>query len=74
MDKSDRDRCWAARDAYFACQSSSPATECATLREAFVQACPKSWVSHFEQRRVWLLEREKRLKQIAQMDREVTGK
>lgn len=72
MDKGARERCWAARDEYFACAQSNPdSAQCDAARAAFQHACPATWVKHFEQRRTWLELKAKRLREIDAMDKEV---
>jgi hypothetical protein len=47
--ESARKKCWAARDAYFACADAS--SFCFLSRRAFTSACPSAWVRHFDKKR-----------------------
>ena len=54
--KSARQRCYKARDAYYACADASetnkdPSSACRAQRAAFEASCAKSWVQHFDQLR-----------------------
>ncbi len=70
MDKADREKCWAARDAYFACiETGTPAPACAAQRTALEGSCPASWVKHFEQRRIYLQQREMHIKALEAEDK-----
>ena len=45
--------CYVARDAYFECLSKDGARrEKKVLRRAYEKHCPKSWVTHFDKKRV----------------------
>ncbi|KAI4151449.1 MAG: hypothetical protein LQ340_003488 [Diploschistes diacapsis] len=61
--RSDRARCWAARDAFFACldrhgivdslkDSDSADRSCGTEEKLLQRDCASSWVTYFKQRRV----------------------
>ncbi|XP_059082540.1 cytochrome c oxidase assembly factor 6 homolog [Tigriopus californicus] len=52
MKKAERKLCWDHRDAFWACMKSSreDASQCVKSREAFEQACPKTWVAHFDRK------------------------
>ncbi len=52
--KSARQRCYKARDAYYACGDASEkdsSAVCGAQRAAFEASCAKSWVQHFDQLR-----------------------
>ncbi|KAF9066334.1 cytochrome oxidase c subunit VIb-domain-containing protein [Rhodocollybia butyracea] len=59
--REDRQRCWEARDQYFACLDGiavvKPGDEnksgaCAPESKTYEQNCAKSWIEYFNQRRV----------------------
>ncbi|MCJ1447961.1 MAG: hypothetical protein MMC23_008473 [Stictis urceolatum] len=61
--RSARDKCWAARDAFFACldqngivdsitNKDEAAAKCGQQDEDLKRECASSWVSYFKQRRV----------------------
>ena len=52
--KSARQRCYTARDAYYACVDASEkdsGTACRAYRAAFEASCARSWVEYFDQLR-----------------------
>ncbi|KIO26732.1 glycosyltransferase family 20 protein [Tulasnella calospora MUT 4182] len=58
--RTQRQRCWEARDAYYKCLDSlkvnTPGEEggkCAEEVAAFSKACAASWVEHFNRKRVF---------------------
>ncbi|CAG0916693.1 unnamed protein product [Notodromas monacha] len=59
--KSERQRCWAARDDYWACLDKEKMSEdaCSKFREAFCSSCPLQWVKHFDRRYKYLKFKEK---------------
>ncbi|EDW82691.1 uncharacterized protein Dwil_GK24999 [Drosophila willistoni] len=72
-DKSERAKCWTARDDYWKCldenapKHSSTSGEkvpnaCQILRKAFVQSCPGQWVKHFDRKRTYEQFKEKMAK------------
>lgn len=76
--RAERQRCWSARDAYFACldahsildANADPAAArkaCPEQTEAFERDCAAKWVSYFKDWRV--MEAKKRAK-IEQLERE----
>lgn len=50
--RAGRQACWQAKDLYFNCHhagdSVGSAQRCQAARQAFTEACPASWVKHFE--------------------------
>ncbi|KAF8340491.1 uncharacterized protein EI90DRAFT_3117026 [Cantharellus anzutake] len=59
--REERQKCWDARDAYFACLDGlgivTPGEEvsrkmCKVEKKAFEKSCAKSWIEHFNKRRV----------------------
>ena len=52
LKKAEREACWKVRDAYWDCFSVSDEVQelCMSQRKAFVAACPKTWVGHFDRR------------------------
>ncbi|XP_053670239.1 cytochrome c oxidase assembly factor 6 homolog [Anopheles nili] len=63
-DKDAREKCWTARDQYWACldkyapeyQCTSQAPEpkeCLHLRKLYQQGCPAQWVKHFDRKRTY---------------------
>lgn len=62
--KADRQKCWTARDNYWACLeqhaptfNSTSGTEepqqCKALRKLFESGCPNQWVKHFDRKRTY---------------------
>ncbi|EPS93677.1 hypothetical protein FOMPIDRAFT_1094440, partial [Fomitopsis schrenkii] len=59
VSRSDRQKCWDSRDAYFACldgaQVVKPGDEgdaCGGPKAAYERNCAKSWIDYFNKRRV----------------------
>ncbi|KAI0951546.1 hypothetical protein AcW1_008566 [Taiwanofungus camphoratus] len=57
--RTNRQRCWDSRDAYFACLDSvkviKPGEEgdvCTTPKASYEQNCARSWIDYFNKRRV----------------------
>ncbi|PFH51118.1 hypothetical protein AMATHDRAFT_143349 [Amanita thiersii Skay4041] len=57
--RQDRQKCWEARDAYFACldgigviKAGEEEGKCSAARKAYEGNCAKSWIDYFNQRRV----------------------
>ena len=46
---SERQKCWAARDAYFQClqENGENKEKCMTVLPGFEEHCPKRWVKYF---------------------------
>ena len=42
-----RDKCFAARDAYFKCWPANPSAECTVLEQSFSSSCPGQWRDFF---------------------------
>ncbi|XP_037915920.1 cytochrome c oxidase assembly factor 6 homolog [Hermetia illucens] len=57
--KSDRERCWSARDEYWRCLDQHNVTDdkvpdqCKELRKLFEKNCPSQWVKHFDRKRLY---------------------
>ena len=47
--RSERQQCWTARDAYFNClrQNNDDKDKCAGAMSGFEEQCPKRWVKYF---------------------------
>jgi cytochrome c oxidase assembly factor 6 len=73
MDKTHREQCWAARDAYFACLEANP-SGCASLLNSFQGSCPPSWFKHFLERRTFLQQQEQLLQRQKEMEAKYAGK
>jgi cytochrome c oxidase assembly factor 6 len=52
IDKDYREKCWLARDDYWKCldMSKEEKEKCLKYRQLFESSCPKSWVTHFDQK------------------------
>ncbi|KAF9062939.1 cytochrome oxidase c subunit VIb-domain-containing protein [Rhodocollybia butyracea] len=59
--REDRQRCWDARDQYFACLDRAavvkpgdekPSRACGSEGKSYEESCAKSWIEYFNQRRV----------------------
>jgi len=58
MNKSERQKCWGARDKYWACLDAceTPVTkdvvpeQCLALRQVYEAECPPTWVTHFDRK------------------------
>ncbi|PAA85608.1 hypothetical protein BOX15_Mlig017447g3, partial [Macrostomum lignano] len=63
--KSEREKCWHARDAYWACLESGresgtgKANKCSKELAEFHNACPRQWIDHFVRKREYDLFKEK---------------
>ncbi|KAF8926460.1 cytochrome oxidase c subunit VIb-domain-containing protein [Dissophora ornata] len=71
--RADRQKCWKARDAFFACLNESKvldpsapeaASICKDLRKQYEGACMKSWVEYFNKRRVLEVEQKELLERM----------
>lgn len=62
--KSEREKCWTARDKYWECISkyapefsttsgADEPKECKDLRKLFETSCPNQWVKHFDRKRTY---------------------
>jgi len=56
LNRAERKKCWASRDAFWACldkcsadPESNPA-QCRKEREAYTADCPTTWVTHFDRK------------------------
>ena len=63
--KSEREKCWAAKDAFWSCLDANDPNMCKKQRDAFENSCSKTWVCmcyfyHFPQSHVPLAVRSKR--------------
>lgn len=47
LTKSDRQKCWDAKDRYWECLDANPenTAACENLRSIYVSSCPAQWVS-----------------------------
>jgi len=74
-----RDRCWLARDAFFACLEANGVVDavrgegkeiarrkCAAEDRELARECASSWVTYFKQRRVFEHEKQRRLEKLEQ--------
>ncbi|KAJ7584246.1 cytochrome oxidase c subunit VIb-domain-containing protein [Mycena floridula] len=60
LSRTDRQKCWDARDAYFSCldaagvvrAGSEKDNACAAQSKAYSANCAKSWIEYFNQRRI----------------------
>ncbi|EAU85237.1 hypothetical protein CC1G_06253 [Coprinopsis cinerea okayama7 len=57
--RQNRQQCWDARDAYFACldrqgvvKAGEEGNACASENKAYHENCAKSWIEYFNQRRI----------------------
>ncbi|KAL8917062.1 MAG: hypothetical protein Q9208_008178 [Pyrenodesmia sp. 3 TL-2023] len=75
-DRSARDRCYEARDAFFAClnragivdsikESDAAGRECGALEKGMGRECAASWVRYFKQRRVMEWKKQKTYERLA---------
>ncbi|KAI9884904.1 MAG: hypothetical protein M1823_003311 [Watsoniomyces obsoletus] len=73
--RNDRQHCWEARDAYFACldrhdildalkDEAAANKNCAGESQKFDMNCAQTWVKHFKQRRVAEYQRKKAIEKI----------
>ncbi|KAF9363472.1 hypothetical protein BGX34_004088 [Mortierella sp. NVP85] len=76
--RSDRQKCWSSRDAYFACLNESNVLDpskpeadniCVELRKQYQGACMKSWVEYFNKRRVLEVEQKEILERMREQHR-----
>ncbi|KIY44021.1 hypothetical protein FISHEDRAFT_52312 [Fistulina hepatica ATCC 64428] len=65
-----RQKCWEARDAYFACldnlhvlKAGDEGKACATQNAGYHKSCAKSWIEYFNQRRIIAEQQKDRLVQ-----------
>ncbi|KAE8448707.1 hypothetical protein EG329_008922 [Mollisiaceae sp. DMI_Dod_QoI] len=74
-DRSERAKCWEARDAYFACldknnivdsitEKDKAAKACGAEGRGFEGNCASSWVTYFKKRRVMEYQRNKTLEKL----------
>ena len=49
--RAGREKCWAARDKYFACVAGKGTEACSKERELFEGSCVASWVKYFDELR-----------------------
>ncbi|KAL8760723.1 MAG: hypothetical protein Q9184_003103 [Pyrenodesmia sp. 2 TL-2023] len=75
-DRSARDRCYEARDAFFACldragivdsikESDAAGRECGGLEKGMGRECAASWAKYFKQRRVMEWKKQKAYEKLA---------
>ncbi|KAF9583669.1 hypothetical protein BGW38_008903 [Lunasporangiospora selenospora] len=71
--RADRQVCWKARDAYYACLNKADVVDpskpeaaniCKDLREQYEKGCMKSWVEYFNKRRVLEVEQKEILERM----------
>ncbi|KAH6615568.1 cytochrome oxidase c subunit VIb-domain-containing protein [Chaetomium sp. MPI-SDFR-AT-0129] len=73
--RAERDRCWVARDAYFACldangivdalkDEKAAAKACGSAGEGFERDCAAQWVTYFKKWRVQDIQKKARLKEL----------
>ncbi|KAK1829359.1 cytochrome c oxidase assembly factor 6 [Podospora conica] len=73
--RSERARCWEARDAYFACldgsgivdalkEDKAAAKACGAQSAAFEENCATQWVTYFKKWRVQEVQKKARLKEL----------
>ena len=60
LDRSTRQLCYEARDAFFSCLDGNQGNEkaCARLEGTFQSSCPAAWAKHFRERRVYERQKE----------------
>ncbi|RQM08248.1 hypothetical protein DH86_00001448, partial [Scytalidium sp. 3C] len=74
-DRSQRAKCWEARDIYFQCldkndivdslkEKDKAAKACSSEGKAFEANCASSWVTYFKQRRVMEYQRNKTIEKL----------
>lgn len=51
-DRSERQKCWSARDRYWECLDANKEEreKCLKQREAYEASCPAQWVKHFDRK------------------------
>lgn len=70
--RSERQLCWAARDAFFACLDANsiedparcPRATCRSENAVFEQDCSRAWVDYFKKWRVADLQKRRRLEEL----------
>ncbi|KAF9164682.1 hypothetical protein DFQ27_001884 [Actinomortierella ambigua] len=71
--RKDRQECWNARDAFFACLDDAKVVDpakpeaqsvCPDLRKLYESKCMKSWADYFNKRRVLAVEQKDMLEQM----------
>ena len=55
MKKAEREKCWGAKDKFWDClrknnEDEKSIVKCTHLREEYVDACPPTWVTHFDRK------------------------
>ena len=55
MKKAEREKCWGAKDKFWDCLRNNKEDEkcvikCANLRKDYLEACPATWVTHFDRK------------------------
>ena len=52
MKKAERELCWAAKDKFWDCLKSNneDVSYCLKTRNQFTEACPPTWVTHFDRK------------------------
>ena len=55
MKKAEREKCWGAKDKFWDCLRNNNEDEksvinCANLRKDYLEACPATWVTHFDRK------------------------
>ncbi|GAM82255.1 hypothetical protein ANO11243_002340 [Dothideomycetidae sp. 11243] len=80
----ERDVCWAARDAFFACldqhsiidsvrNDAEARQKCGAVLERFERDCAASWVTYFKKRRVMEAQREATIRRLEREGADVKG-
>ncbi|KAF4596803.1 hypothetical protein EYR40_007503 [Pleurotus pulmonarius] len=70
--RQDRQKCWEARDSYFACldragvvKAGDEGKACKDENEKYEANCAKSWIEYFNQRRIIAEQQKNRLAQAS---------
>lgn len=55
MKKAEREICWAAKDKFWDClrknnEDETSVMKCLNLRKDYTEACPPTWVTHFDRK------------------------
>ena len=55
MKKAEREKCWGAKDQFWNClrknnEDEKSITVCINLRKEYIEACPPTWVTHFDRK------------------------
>lgn len=55
MKKAEREKCWGAKDKFWDCLRKNNEDEkilmkCLNLRKQYLEACPPTWVTHFDRK------------------------